>query len=166
MTEEWRPITGFEGLYSASSLARVRTEGTGRGRTTGRVLKASPAANGYKVVTLWKSNKPTTAYVHRIVCREFHGPPPEGADTVLHGDGDPLNNLPGNLRWGTARENVADTISHGRMRNGQADKTHCSKGHEYNEENTYRYRNSRQCIRCTRARTREWRERNKKDEND
>lgn len=162
-SEEWRDAPGFEGRYSVSSLGRVRTEGRGRGRTPGRVLKASPAVNGYRVVTLWANNTPTMVYVHRLVCTAFNGPPPDTLRfNVLHGDGDRLNNLPGNLRWGTAAENVADTVRHGRMRNGQADKTHCAQGHPYDEGNTYRTpQGGRGCKTCRVQRTREWRERNK-----
>lgn len=166
MTEEWLPVTGYEGLYSVSSLGRVRTEGRGRGRTSGRILKASPAVNGYRVVTLWRLNKPRTTYVHRMVCVAFHGDAPEGRDIVLHGDGDPLNNLPENLRWGTVADNSADTIRHGRMNNGQSDKTHCAQDHPYDEVNTYWYQGHRSCKICMRQRTREWRERNKRGNNE
>lgn len=166
MTEEWRPVTGYKGLYSVSSLGRIRTEGSGRGRTAGRVLKASPALNGYRVVSLWRSNKSRTEYVHRIVCREFNGPPPTGKDSVLHSDGDCLNNLPENLRWGTAAENSEDTARHGRVNNGQGSKTRCAQGHPYDDQNTYRYRGNRSCKTCMRQRTREWRERHKKGKNE
>jgi hypothetical protein len=33
-----------------------------------------------------------------------------------HLDGNPSNNRPDNLRWGTAKENAADMIRHGRLR--------------------------------------------------
>lgn len=160
--EEWLPVSGYEGLYSVSSRARVRTEGTGRGRTPGRILKASPAVNGYRVVTLWKSNSSKQFYVHRLVCRAFNGEAPEGQDHVLHGDGDPLNNLPENVRWGTAAENVWDSISHGTLRNGQAEKLMCPQGHPYDVGNTYLLPSGgRGCKICRLQRTREWRERNK-----
>lgn len=34
---------------------------------------------------------------------------------------------------------------------GQAAKTHCPVGHAYTDENTYRWRNERQCKTCRRA---------------
>jgi hypothetical protein len=33
-------------------------------------------------------------------------------------------------------------------------KTHCPHGHEYTEENTYRYRSGRRCKECRRAKNR------------
>lgn len=46
-----------------------------------------------------------TYKVHRLVCEAFHGPPPDGADT-LHLDENPANNRPENLKWGTRKENL------------------------------------------------------------
>jgi hypothetical protein len=43
------------------------------------------------------------------------GPPPDRHHAwVLHGDGDQLNTRGENLRWGSAAENTADRIAHGR----------------------------------------------------
>lgn len=36
-----------------------------------------------------------------------------------------------------------------------ARKTHCPQGHEFNDENTYRYKNQRHCRPCKQARTKE-----------
>jgi hypothetical protein len=44
--------------------------------------------------------------VARLVCEAFHGPPPPGKPNCLHGDEDALNNRPGNLYWGTQKENL------------------------------------------------------------
>lgn len=38
---------------------------------------------------------------------------------VLHTDGDPLNNRLENLRWGSAAENSADMVRHGRSCKGE-----------------------------------------------
>ena len=48
----------------------------------------------------------------------FIGPRPEGL-YVLHGDGDPLNNYVGNLRYGTPSENNLDAIGHGTFQMGE-----------------------------------------------
>lgn len=44
--------------------------------------------------------------VHRAVCEAFHGPPPFAGAVVIHKDEDAHNNRPGNLRWGTQKENL------------------------------------------------------------
>lgn len=44
--------------------------------------------------------------VHQAVCEAFHGPKPFELAVVIHADEDGLNNRPGNLRWGTQKENL------------------------------------------------------------
>lgn len=51
----------------------------------------------------------TMAYVHRLVCLAWHGPPSQGCEMVLHDpDPDVTNNRPGNLRWGNCWDNAGD----------------------------------------------------------
>lgn len=44
--------------------------------------------------------------IHRLVCEAFHGPPPFPRAVVIHIDENGLNNRPGNLKWGTQKENL------------------------------------------------------------
>jgi hypothetical protein len=48
----------------------------------------------------------------------FVGPCPPGEEG-LHGDGDMFNNTISNLRWGTRRENVHDSMKHGTLPVGE-----------------------------------------------
>ncbi|MBP7097053.1 MAG: HNH endonuclease, partial [Spirochaetia bacterium] len=55
--------------------------------------------------------------VSRLVCAAFHGPQPSPEEGyVLHGEDGPLDNKPGNLRWGTQEENLADPRYRARQR--------------------------------------------------
>lgn len=58
------------------------------------------------------------------------------------------------LFLGTARRNSADMVNKGRGRNQFTDATHCVNGHEFNEANTYYYKDGRgrQCKECWRIR--------------
>lgn len=47
-----------------------------------------------------------TYKVHQLVCRTFNGPPPFPEAVVMHIDEDFQNNRPGNLLWGTQKENL------------------------------------------------------------
>jgi hypothetical protein len=57
---------------------------------------------------------------------------------------------PEHLFLGTAKDNIHDMVSKKRQANQK--KTHCPAGHEYSEDNTYRYsykkRNLRLCKQC------------------
>lgn len=54
-------------------------------------------------------------YVHRIVCRAWHGPPPTPQHEVNHKDFDKTNNHPDNLEWVTRVENVRHAARAGRV---------------------------------------------------
>jgi hypothetical protein len=54
---------------------------------------------------------------------------------ACHNDGDPDNNVAGNLRWDTKSANARDRRRHGT--DAAARKTHCPQGHSYDEANTY-----------------------------
>lgn len=59
-------------------------------------------------------------FVHVIVCRTFHGPPPSDLHEVAHNDGDRENPSADNLRWATRSENHADKKLHGTSQHGTA----------------------------------------------
>ena len=119
--EEWRPIPSFDGWYEVSTLGRVRSW-----RTSGRhyLTRASsprilrPYVNQYQQVLLYPvEGKPVTRRVHALVAEAFHGPRPEGMQ-VRHLDGNPLNNISDNLRYGTVSENQRDRVRHGTSNRG------------------------------------------------
>jgi hypothetical protein len=44
--------------------------------------------------------------IHQMICEAFHGPKPFPEAVVIHKDENGLNNKPGNLKWGTQKENL------------------------------------------------------------
>lgn len=157
--ETWKPVVGYEGLYEVSDQGRVRRIPamieTVRGPrpTPGRILKLGEHRDGYKKVVLSKSHRTRTWNVHRLVARAFLGPCPDDL-VVCHINGNPSDNRPSNLRYGTASENVRDEVKHGT--HIETRKTACPQGHPLEGSNlqpsqlkTY---GKRTCLACARAR--------------
>lgn len=158
--EIWRPVIGAEGKYSVSSLGRVRTEARVAMRRNGwpfpvreRLLSQCEVQGGYRKVAIhYEPDVPTRRLVHQLVMEAFVGPRPSGME-ICHGNGDPSDNRLDNLRYDTRSANQFDRISHGRHNN--AGKTHCIRGHEFTEANTYTPPSRphiRECWTCKRAR--------------
>jgi len=159
--ERWLPVPGYEGLYLVSDLGRIRS--LPRNTTSGRIMKLITGTRGYKYVTLTRDGRQRRRGVHQVVAAAFIGPCPDGQE-ILHGDGDPANNRPGNLRYGTHRENMLDKRDHGTDHNTR--KTHCPQGHPYSAENTAVKRTgSRVCRTCERAAGLDWYHANKQRKN-
>lgn len=116
MTEEWKPINGFEGLYEASNLGRIRS--LKRTTTKGKVLKqyVNPR-NGYCYVGLYKCNKSITKRVHKLVYSAFYGwewgDKYDKSHTIDHIDGDKTNNRIDNLEVCTQSENQLRAFKNG-----------------------------------------------------
>lgn len=150
--ETWLPVPGFP-AYDVSDLGRVRSRdrvvtnaGTrgGKMRLKGQIIR-SKAFRGYRQLSLQRDQRGVTTKVHQLVCQAFHGP--ANGLWALHKDGDSLNNLAENLYWGTPAENQRDSKMHGT--NKESRKTHCRRGHEYDQENTYITPDGhRKCRRC------------------
>lgn len=110
MSEEWRPIAGFERDYEVSSLGRVRslTRGVphwrgGQRFIPGRLLLAHNV-KGYPRVNLRKAEQTRQAPVHRLVAEAFL-PNPDSHPTVNHKDGNKENAAADNLEWASYSAN-------------------------------------------------------------
>ena len=158
-TEIWKPIVGWEGLYSVSNLGQVRTDARVIHYSDGRVQRRKPRPRslgdhvfGYKTVTLKaKGRRQETPTVHRLVMEAFVGPRPDGMN-VCHNNGDPTDNRLGNLRYDTQSENMSDRRRHGT--DHEVNKTHCPRGHLLAGANLVPSKlahGSRECLSCARA---------------
>lgn len=101
--ERWLPVVGCEGLYEVSDQGRVRS------LRTGLVLKPDAHAT-YPRVTVGGGRR---AYVHHLVAAAFIGPRPLGFQ-VLHRNDVRTDNRVENLYYGTASDNMADSLRNGR----------------------------------------------------
>ena len=119
--EQWKDIPGYDGIYQASTLGRIRTcenkttytERHGVRHWKQRILKqkyqrrygAKENSKRDARVCLWKDGKEKTYLVSRLVAITWC----DGYSkelTVNHIDGNPENNIASNLEWVTLRRNV------------------------------------------------------------
>lgn len=150
--EIWKPVVGFEGIYEVSDQARIRRVSPAQGTRPGHIRRTSVDRRGYHRLKLGGK----TRWLHRVVAEAFHGP--SDLPLVRHLDGDPGNNVPANLAFGTSLDNANDRRRHGRSTTKGAlpPSTNCRNGHEYTAENTHLRRNrgctvpSRECRACLR----------------
>ena len=141
MSENWKPVVGYEGLYEVSDQGRVRSldrvvphARSGVMKRKGKILKQSPInQDGYLAIGLHRNGHQKKRMVHRLVLMAFVGPCPEGMEGC-HNNGVNTDNRLENLRWDTPKENSEDIKRHGR--NYWLNRDTCSKGHKYTEETT------------------------------
>ena len=110
MTEEWRPIVGFEGYYLVSNTGKVFSLWKNRLR--------KPVLNhklGYYSVMLCGYGIKKQCYVHRLVAEAFCEKP-AGCTCVNHKDENRQNNNADNLEWCTIGYNnrYSDIAKHHR----------------------------------------------------
>ena len=102
-TEAWRPVVGWEDVYSISSEGRIR-KGNGAAR------KAKPGKDGYPVVELNRGRKDrSNRTIHSLVLEAFVGPRPWGLQS-RHRNNNRGDSRLSNLQWGSAAENAQDRI--------------------------------------------------------
>ena len=112
MTDDWKAVSGYEGLYVVNSCGVVKSLGRSLTRKDGRsynreerVLTQHTDTKGYMKVHLCKDGKPKNAFVHRLVAQAFI-PNPDNLPQVNHINEDKSDNRVENLEWVTCRENV------------------------------------------------------------
>ena len=87
MEEQFRNITGYEGLYEVSNLGNVRSLKYGKTR----VLKPAKDKDGYLYTNLNKDGKGKWHKIHRLVAQAFIKNP-NNLPEVNHIDEDKTNN--------------------------------------------------------------------------
>jgi len=94
---EWRCVPGFPEdklMVSSEGWVKVTSPGISLEHATPTKGSSDQDVRRYKVCVFQKSY-----FVHRLVCRAFHGPEPDYRQDVDHWDQNPWNNKASNLRW-------------------------------------------------------------------
>ena len=110
ITEEWKDIEGYEGLYMVSNFGRVKSLERmiyfkdGRYRKTKDRIIHQQVNFGYFIVKIHYNSKEDTRFAHRLVAEAFI-PNPENKRTVNHKKGIKTDNRVWLLEWNTHKEN-------------------------------------------------------------
>jgi hypothetical protein len=106
VTEIWKDVVGYEGLYQVSNLGRVKSYYAKNGvlSDTPRLLGGKRDKDGYVEVRLCKNGRVAYKRAHRLVVSHFLTG--DMSLQVNHIDGDKSNNRVDNLELVTAKENV------------------------------------------------------------
>lgn len=120
--EKWQSISGYERLYEASSLGRIRGlkreavftlySKEVRQKIPSRILNGHIDKRGYRLVTLSRGGVSKNLAAAHFICGAFHGPRPKGKECA-HLDGSKDNDTPENLKWVAHSENMAHMVKHG-----------------------------------------------------
>lgn len=126
LTEQWRPIDGFEDFYEVSDLGFVRTvpqyssfSNNQKRELASRLLKPG-LANGYFLVGLRINGKTHTRPVHRLVAQAFI-PNPDNLPEVNHKFGDKTDNRASELEWCTESYNTLHSYDAGLRKKAASD---------------------------------------------
>lgn len=106
LTEKWKDVVGYEGLYKVSSFGNILSS------YSNKLLKPKKERNGYVRVALVKNKKVKYFSVHRLVLTAFVQNT-ENKNTINHKDGNKLNNHLSNLEWATSKENITHAWNNG-----------------------------------------------------
>lgn len=125
--EIWKWIIGYEDIYMASNLGRIKclprtwiVRCGGIRKRSEILMKPWINSNGYYFIGLMKDGKRKTIAVHILIAKLFIENPYNKPE-VNHIDTDKSNNRADNLEWNTRLENAEHAVKSGRYRRKLSD---------------------------------------------
>ncbi|HFJ9472606.1 TPA: NUMOD4 domain-containing protein [Bacillus paranthracis] len=130
MSEIWKDIEGYEGLYQVSNLGSIKSM-PNRKYKSERIKSLVVSTKGYVRVCLSKNGKAKTLLVHRVVAKAFINNPDNKAQ-VNHINGIKTDNRKDNLEWVSLQDNNKHAHKNGLIADNSGSKNGLSKLTEEN----------------------------------
>lgn len=120
MTEIWKDIKGYEGLYQVSDMGRVKSLSRkinsaiqpSKSRLKIETILTQTRAFKYLKVMLANNKVNKVYFVHRLVCSAFMLNP-DNLEQINHKDGNKYNNRLDNLEWCSRSDNAKHSFKLG-----------------------------------------------------
>lgn len=128
--EEWRDISGYEGLYKISNYGNIKSFQAGGNHNEEKILKGKKHPKGYVLVDLHKDGQLKTFLVHRLVAVAFIENP-NNYPYINHKDEVKDNNHSDNLEWCDAKYNFHYSIGKYKKKFYNSPKTKERKPYKY-----------------------------------
>jgi len=97
--EHWKDIKGYEGVYQASNLGRIKSI------RSKKIMSVKKHLRGYPQINFSVKGVRKILYVHRIIAETFLEND-SNSNTVDHIDENKKNNNASNLQWCSHKENM------------------------------------------------------------
>ena len=112
MSEIWKDVANYDGMYQISSLGRFKSF---KRYNNGKILIGGKDTKGYKNVGLNLNGISKIVNTHKLVAMAFLGHKPDGTNKLVvdHINNDKLDNRVENLQIITNRENASKDRKNG-----------------------------------------------------
>lgn len=110
--ENWKPISGYEGIYEVSDLGHIKRIKPEASTYVGKILAGGLDEDGYRVLLLYKNGKRRMFKAHRLVAQAFV-PNPSNLPQVNHKNTNKIDNRAGNLEWCSCKYNINHAVDSG-----------------------------------------------------
>jgi len=113
VTETWKPISGYEGIYEVSDLGRVKRVAPSKHSYPGKILAGGLDQDGYRVLLLYKLDGTRRMFKeHRLVAAAFI-PNPNSLPQINHKNAIKTDNKAENLEWCSCKRNIRHAVDKG-----------------------------------------------------